>query len=98
MRTPCPGRRVVNAVWRMPGSDSSDFFNYGLDIFKWKQYAQQVQQYRAEYRMQHKISTYEAGFEADLDPELPPELAAALAVERRQVVHICKLGSSVCAT
>lgn len=85
--------RVVDAAWRMPGADATDFFNYGMDIRKWKEYAGHVQQYRLEYRMQHKISTYEAEFDADLDPDLPPELAAALAVERRQVLclNTCRM-------
>ena len=78
--------RVVDAAWRMPGADPSDFFNYGMDVWRWKEYAGSVQQYRLEYRMQHKISTYEAEADAGLDPDLPPELAAALAVERRQVL------------
>ena len=78
--------RVLDAAWRMPGADPSDFFNYGMDVWRWKEYAGSVQQYRLEYRMQHKISTYEAEADAGLDPDLPPELAAALAVERRQVL------------
>lgn len=76
----------MDAAWRLPGADPSDFFNYSMDIRKWKDYAACVQQYRLEYLMQHKISTYEASFDGGLDPELPPELAAALAVERRQVL------------
>lgn len=75
----------MDAAWRLPGADPSDFFNYSMDMRKWKEYAARVQQYRLEYLMQHKISTYEATFDGGLDPELPPELAAALAVERRQV-------------
>lgn len=75
----------MDAPWRTPGAEPSDFFNYGMDVRKWKDYATRVQQYRLEYRMQHKIATYD-GEQGDLlDPDLPPELAAALAVERRQM-------------
>jgi len=83
----------VDAPWRTPGAEPSDFFNYGMDVRKWKEYATRVQQYRLEYRMQHKIATYD-GEQGDLlDPDLPPELAAALAVERRQMqVLSCRLG------
>ena len=44
--------RVVDAPWRLPGIDISDFFNYGMNHRAWKEYCQQIQQYREEFSMQ----------------------------------------------
>ncbi|EJT78158.1 hypothetical protein GGTG_03260 [Gaeumannomyces tritici R3-111a-1] len=37
------------APWRKPGTDISDYFNYGFDEFSWTVYAQKQTQLRAEY-------------------------------------------------
>ncbi|XP_008790389.2 FIP1[V]-like protein [Phoenix dactylifera] len=64
--------------WRHPGVDISDFFNFGLDEDKWKDYCKQLDQLRLEATMQSKIRVYESGrSEQGYDPDLPPELAAA---------------------
>ncbi|XP_010939299.1 FIP1[V]-like protein isoform X1 [Elaeis guineensis] len=64
--------------WRHPGVDISDFFNFGLDEDKWKDYCKQLDQLRLEATMQSKIRVYESGrSEQEYDPDLPPELAAA---------------------
>ncbi|KAK2077597.1 hypothetical protein QBZ16_004442 [Prototheca wickerhamii] len=49
--------RVVDAPWRLPGIDISDFFNYGMNHRAWKEYCQQIQQYREEFSMQNRIQT-----------------------------------------
>ncbi len=90
--SPClPGRRVVDAPWRAPGADPTDFFNYGLTLRAWREYAARVARYRLEFSMQRKIQTVDgvgpgsglgpAPMDA-LDADLPPELAAALRAER----------------
>ncbi|KAJ4953838.1 hypothetical protein NE237_030670 [Protea cynaroides] len=67
--------------WRHPGIDTTDFFNFGLDEEKWKDYFKQLEQLRLEATMQSKIRVYESGrSEQDYDPDLPPELAAAAGV------------------
>jgi hypothetical protein len=86
-----PGRRVVDAPWRAPGADPTDFFNYGLTLRAWREYAARVARYRLEFTMQRKIQTVDgvgpgsglgpAPMDA-LDADLPPELAAALRAER----------------
>lgn len=35
--------------WRKPGTDLSDYFNYGFDEFTWALYAQKQEALRAEY-------------------------------------------------
>ncbi|KAG6473341.1 hypothetical protein ZIOFF_067256 [Zingiber officinale] len=60
--------------WRYPGVDITDFFNFGLDEDKWKDYCKRL----AKSTMQSKIRVYESGrSEQEYDPDLPPELAAA---------------------
>nr|XP_009411336.1 PREDICTED: FIP1[V]-like protein [Musa acuminata subsp. malaccensis] len=64
--------------WKHPGVDISDFFNFGLDEDKWKDYCKRLDQLRLESTMQSKIRVYESGrSEQEYDPDLPPELAAA---------------------
>ncbi|KAL6637751.1 hypothetical protein ACP70R_025323 [Stipagrostis hirtigluma subsp. patula] len=64
--------------WKYPGADISDFFNFGLDEEKWKDFCKQLDQLRIESTMQSRIRVYESGrSEQDYDPDLPPELAAA---------------------
>ncbi|TKV91634.1 hypothetical protein SEVIR_9G109100v4 [Setaria viridis] len=64
--------------WKYPGADISDFFNFGFDEEKWKDFCKQLDQLRLESRMQSRIRVYESGrSEQDYDPDLPPELAAA---------------------
>ncbi|XP_062212258.1 FIP1[V]-like protein [Phragmites australis] len=64
--------------WKYPGADISDFFNFGLDEDKWKDFCKQLDQLRLESTMQSRIRVYESGrSEQDYDPDLPPELAAA---------------------
>ncbi|XP_006651764.2 FIP1[V]-like protein [Oryza brachyantha] len=64
--------------WKHPGADISDFFNFGLDDEKWKDYCKQLDQLRLESTMQSRIRVYESGrSEQEYDPDLPPELAAA---------------------
>ncbi|KAK3149493.1 hypothetical protein QOZ80_3AG0218180 [Eleusine coracana subsp. coracana] len=66
--------------WKYPGADISDFFNFGLDEEKWKEFCKQLDQLRLESTMQSRIRVYESGrSEQDYDPDLPPELAAATA-------------------
>ncbi|XP_062214735.1 FIP1[V]-like protein isoform X2 [Phragmites australis] len=64
--------------WKYPGADISDFFNFGLDEEKWKDFCKQLDLLRLESTMQSRIRVYESGrSEQVYDPDLPPELAAA---------------------
>lgn len=38
--------RVVEAPWRLPNANPSDFFNYGLTERTWRDYCKKVEQYR----------------------------------------------------
>ncbi|KAL3824618.1 hypothetical protein ACJIZ3_020647 [Penstemon smallii] len=68
--------------WKLPGTDISDFFNFGLNEDSWKDYCKQLEQLRLETTMQSKIRVYESGrAEQDYDPDLPPELAAAVGMQ-----------------
>ncbi|KAL4335687.1 hypothetical protein GQ457_07G038160 [Hibiscus cannabinus] len=65
-------------LWKYPGIDLSDFFNFGLDEESWKDYCKQLGLHYLETTMQSKIRVYESGrTEQGYDPDLPPELAAA---------------------
>lgn len=44
--------RVVDAPWRMPVEDMKAFFNYDLNLHKWREYCKRVEQYRLQYTMQ----------------------------------------------
>lgn len=48
---------VVDAPWRLPGIDPSDFFNYQLNERGWKQYMERIKQYRLEFTMKGQIQT-----------------------------------------
>ncbi|EFN56712.1 hypothetical protein CHLNCDRAFT_144097 [Chlorella variabilis] len=45
---------VVDAPWRLPGIDPSDFFNFGQTERGWREYCQRVQQYRLEFSMKDR--------------------------------------------
>uniref|UniRef100_A0A1D2A676 Pre-mRNA polyadenylation factor Fip1 domain-containing protein n=1 Tax=Auxenochlorella protothecoides TaxID=3075 RepID=A0A1D2A676_AUXPR len=49
--------RVVDAPWRIPGIDPSDFFNYGLNQRTWKEYTARIEKFRQEFTMQNRIQT-----------------------------------------
>ncbi|KAM0911128.1 hypothetical protein ACQ4PT_013716 [Festuca glaucescens] len=64
--------------WKYPGADILDYFNFGIDEEKWKDYCKQIDQLKVESTMQSRIRVYESGrSDQDYDPDLPPELAAA---------------------
>lgn len=44
--------RVVDAPWKVPGVETSAFFNYSLTSAKWRAYIREIQQAHAESRMQ----------------------------------------------
>lgn len=74
--------RVVEPPWRLPGAESSDFFNYGMDEAGWKEYCKKIEFHRQEFSMKKKIQTYEStSLSFQQDPDLPPEVAAAIAAE-----------------
>ena len=54
--------RVVDAPWRAPGADQSEFFNYGLNARTWKEYSGKVKQFQAELTMQRKIQVYDKDY------------------------------------
>ncbi|KAI7995164.1 FIP1[V]-like protein [Camellia lanceoleosa] len=63
--------------WRHPGADLSDFFNFGLDELKWKDYCGQMEQLCLD-SMRSKIIIYESrGSEQNNDRGTPLELATA---------------------
>ena len=45
---------MVDAPWRMPQNleDMKAFFNYDLNLHKWREYCKRVEQYRLQYTMQ----------------------------------------------
>ncbi|KAK8496124.1 hypothetical protein V6N12_046690 [Hibiscus sabdariffa] len=70
-------------LWKYPGIDLSDFFNFGLNEESWKDYCKQLELQLLETTMQSKIRVYESGrTEQGYDPDLPPELAANLPTGR----------------
>ncbi|CAL5431244.1 unnamed protein product [Camellia sinensis] len=63
--------------WRHPGADLSDFFNFGLDELKWKDYCGQMEQLCLD-SMRSKIIIYASrGSEQNNDQGIPLELATA---------------------
>ena len=44
--------RVIDAPWRMPIEDIRAFFNYDMNLHKWREYCKRVEQYRLQYTMQ----------------------------------------------
>ncbi len=46
--------RVADAPWRMPANleDMKAFFNYDMNLHKWREYCKRVEQYRLQYTMQ----------------------------------------------
>ena len=49
---------MADAPWRSYAADYRDFFNYGMDMRTWKEYAKRVQLHRMESAMQRKIQTF----------------------------------------
>jgi len=47
--------RVIDAPWRAPNANPSDYFNYGMNERGWREYCRKVEQYRAEYSLRNKI-------------------------------------------
>ena len=74
-----PFGRVIDAPWKVPGAETSAFFNYNLTPARWRAYIRDVQQAHAEMRMQGRIQLFEPLATAARDPDMPAELAAALA-------------------
>lgn len=48
---------VIDAPWRLPGTDPSDFFNYEMNMNGWKAYQDRVRNYRLEFTMKGQIQT-----------------------------------------
>ena len=38
--------RVIDAPWRNPTANPSDYFNYGMNERTWREYCRKVEQYR----------------------------------------------------
>ncbi|KAK9100311.1 hypothetical protein Scep_023741 [Stephania cephalantha] len=80
--------------WKHPGVDTSDFFNFGLDEEKWKDYCKQSNFVwrllcKAKYVFMKVAVQSRCGIKEefewfnviqDYDPDLPPELAAATGI------------------
>lgn len=50
---------VIDPPWMLPGTDPSDFFNYGMSTTDWKAYQDRVKQYRSEFMMRGQIQTFD---------------------------------------
>jgi hypothetical protein len=50
---------VIDPPWMLPGTDPSDFFNYGMSMTDWKNYQERVKQYRLEFTMRGQIQTFD---------------------------------------
>lgn len=44
-------RRVLEAPWRMPGANITDYFNYGLNERTWREFCAKVEQYRCVHEV-----------------------------------------------
>ena len=49
---------MVDAPWQSYAVNYQDFFNYGMDMRGWKEYAKRIQLHRMESAMQRKIQTF----------------------------------------
>jgi len=47
--------------WRKPGSDITDYFNYGFNEQTWRAYCLKQKQIREESNLQKRINVYESG-------------------------------------
>lgn len=56
---------VIDAPWRIPGTDPSDFFNYGMTVNDWKAYQDRVKRFRLEFTMKGQIQTFDQSQAAD---------------------------------
>jgi Fip1 motif len=97
----CCRYRVVDAPWKVPGAETSAFFNYNLTPAKWRAYIRDVQQAHAEMRMQGRIQLFDPPTTAARDPDMPAELATALGskVSAALAFHstfACNLASRAC--
>lgn len=63
---------VIDAPWRLPGTDPGDFFNYGMNISEWKAYQERVKQFRLEFTMKGQIQTFDQSQAETLPPMLGP--------------------------
>lgn len=79
---------MVDAPWKVPGAETSAFFNYNLTPAKWRAYIRDIQQAHAESRMQGRIQLYEPAVFGRADPDMPPELAAALTSKVRAYLSV----------
>jgi hypothetical protein len=48
---------VIDAPWRLPGTDPSDFFNFEMTMNDWKAYQDRVRKFRLEFTMKGQIQT-----------------------------------------
>lgn len=85
----CTVHRVIDAPWKVPGTETSAFFNYSLTPAKWRAYVREIQQAHAELRMQGRIQLYDPPSSTARDPDMPPELVAALAGKVRIAAAVC---------
>jgi Fip1 motif len=83
-----PFGRVIDAPWKVPGAETSAFFNYNLTPARWRAYIRDVQQAHAEMRMQGRIQLFEPPAAAARDPDMPAELAAALGSKVSKSMHV----------
>ena len=70
---------MIDAPWKVPGAETSAFFNYNLTPARWRAYIRDVQQAHAEMRMQGRIQLFDPLATAARDLDMPAELATALA-------------------
>lgn len=56
---------VIDAPWRLPGTDPSDFFNFEMNMNDWKDYQERVRKFRMEFTMKGQIQTLDQSQAAD---------------------------------
>lgn len=59
--------------WRKPGSDITDYFNYGFNEQTWRAYCLKQRQVREESSIQKRINVYESNQEQDMQGPYPGE-------------------------
>ena len=60
------------APWRQPGSEPSDYFNYGMNETSWRAYAQQVRHVRMEASHRSRIATFDSAQQQQQQQQAPP--------------------------
>lgn len=77
--------RVTEAPWRLPTSDISEYFNYGLTERTWREYQRKIARYRAEFFSKEDIVVLDPDGDGELNA-LPAEVVDAILELRSKVM------------